>query len=867
MCNKVMHHYGAMSVRECSITLKKPPPKRVEGDARHPFHMIPPVKRELRPEPSLQTPSSAAAALNAQPSASFPHQAAAPSMTTTNNNAEAALEITQQPPETWYKDQNGRKATFDVRVRRTDRFCVRCMDQRHLTVHLLYESGSVCLLSSELLQFSEPGGGYVQPATGPVAVENLAKSINLNSWDGYSTLSKFMISAELDGRGFQEGFETFNTQQSTGPLPPVGTLSPGFPAFPNGATNFTVLQSSSTQNVESQRFSTFVASTKNMSADAAGLLQEGEAELNGDANLLFSLSKVSLSEFLKSNPGEPPVSDPRLAQVSSSLSALLGGDQPMLDTSSEQSVHAIVASDFRHCGFPAFDASFRLVGFYCLLTATQQTQTELRFMPNLYPLPAEMLKELEQAVAEWKKDPAVFRTRVPGGEGEQSLVVLKRAVLDLLTRSRVKQHKPKARSEGPAIAMGKHDFLTPKAIGIRMKGLQKLRWFCQVCQKQCRDENGFKCHTTSEAHQRQMLLVANDPDKFMSGYSEMFEEAFLENLRRRHGTKRMRATHVYNEYIADKLHVHMNATQWETLGTFVQYLGRTGKCVVDETEKGWHIQYIDRDPRAIARQEELEKKKKAELDHEERNDAFIKRQLKIAQSVAGQQEEEEAQRPTKLRRTDSGAKITISLATKPAAKENNSASSIARAAAFSAAGSNVFEGDGDSASSYGRAEKRNVAESVGQRRKRNAVDAIMAEEEQRKRDQSRRQEEEARRQRKENWIAKGIVVKVTNKKVGGGSYYKQKGVVSAVEDKFCATVKLLDSGDVLRLDQDDLETVIPKPGRKVKIVNGDGRGAVAKLLEISTEDFCARIRVDSGPRRGETLERVEYEDICKLADE
>ncbi|RLN90756.1 hypothetical protein BBJ28_00015146 [Nothophytophthora sp. Chile5] len=721
-------------------------------------------------------------------------------------------------------------------------------------------------ITQELLQFSEPGGGYAQPAAGPMAVENLAKSINLSSWDGYSALSKIMISAELDGRGFQEGFEAVNTQQSTGPLPPVGTLSPGFPAFPNAATNFPVLQSNSTQNVESQRFSKFVASTKNMSADAAGLLQEGEAELNGDANLLFSLSKVSLSEFLKSSPGDPPVSDPRLAQMASSLSALLGGDQLMLDTSSEQNVHAIVASDFRHCGFPAFDASFHLVGVAdrkCVVSypLQQQTQTELRFMPNLYPLPAEMLKELEQAVAEWKKDPAVFRTQVPGGDGEQSLALLKRAVLDQLTRSRVQE----AEAQSP-IAMGKHDFLTPKAIGIRMKakGLQKLRWFCQVCQKQCRDENGFKCHTTSEAHQRQMLLVANDPDKFMSGYSEMFEEAFLENLRRRHGTKRMRATHVYNEYIADKLHVHMNATQWETLGTFVQYLGRMGKCVVDETEKGWHIQYIDRDPRAIARQEELEKKKKAELDHEERNDAFIKRQLKIAQSVAGQQEEEEAQRPTKLRRTDSGAKITISLAAKPAAKESSSASGTARAAAFSAAGSKVFEGDGDSTS---RAGKGNVAESVGQRRKRNAVDAIMAEEEQRERDQSRRQEEEARRQRKENWITKGIVVKVTNKKVGGGSYYKQKGVVSAVEDKFCATVKLLDSGDVLRLDQDDLETVIPKPGRKVKIVNGNGRGAVAKLLEISMEDFCARIRIDSGPRRGETLERVEYEDICKLADE
>ena len=44
--------------------------------------------------------------------------------------------------------------------------------------------------------------------------------------------------------------------------------------------------------------------------------------------------------------------------------------------------------------------------------------------------------------------------------------------------------------------MGKEKagFLAPKAIAnrIKAKGLQKLRWYCQMCQKQCRDENGFK---------------------------------------------------------------------------------------------------------------------------------------------------------------------------------------------------------------------------------------------------------------------------------------------------------------------------------------------------------------------------------------
>ncbi|KAJ1497536.1 DNA/RNA-binding protein kin17, partial [Coelomomyces lativittatus] len=80
--------------------------------------------------------------------------------------------------------------------------------------------------------------------------------------------------------------------------------------------------------------------------------------------------------------------------------------------------------------------------------------------------------------------------------------------------------------------MGKDDFLTAKAIGkrIKAKGLQKLRWFCQMCEKQCRDENGFKCHINSEAHQRQMLLFNENATKMVTGFSEDFQKGFLETL-------------------------------------------------------------------------------------------------------------------------------------------------------------------------------------------------------------------------------------------------------------------------------------------------------------------------------------------------
>lgn len=136
--------------------------------------------------------------------------------------------------------------------------------------------------------------------------------------------------------------------------------------------------------------------------------------------------------------------------------------------------------------------------------------------------------------------------------------------------------------------MGKHEAGTPKYIAnkIKAKGLQKLRWYCQMCQKQCRDENGFKCHTMSESHHRQLLLFADNANRYMDQFSKEFSHGYLNLLKRQFGTRRVPANRVYQEYIADRGHIHMNATIWLTLTAFVKYLGRTGQCVVDETEKG-----------------------------------------------------------------------------------------------------------------------------------------------------------------------------------------------------------------------------------------------------------------------------------------
>ena len=121
--------------------------------------------------------------------------------------------------------------------------------------------------------------------------------------------------------------------------------------------------------------------------------------------------------------------------------------------------------------------------------------------------------------------------------------------------------------------MGKDGgFLTPKAISnrIKAKGLQKLRFYCQMCEKQCRDANGFKCHCQSESHRRQMELVSQEQGRFVNKFSKQFESGYMDLVRSRYRTKTVRANQVYNEYIQDRDHVHMNSTSWTTLTEFVK---------------------------------------------------------------------------------------------------------------------------------------------------------------------------------------------------------------------------------------------------------------------------------------------------------
>ncbi|KAH9841692.1 domain of Kin17 curved DNA-binding protein-domain-containing protein [Rhodofomes roseus] len=209
---------------------------------------------------------------------------------------------------------------------------------------------------------------------------------------------------------------------------------------------------------------------------------------------------------------------------------------------------------------------------------------------------------------------------------------------------------------------------TPKYLANKMKskGLQRLRWYCQVCQKQCRDENGFKCHAQSESHLRQMLVVGESAGRHIADFSSQFQYDFVQLLSRRFGTKRVKANTVYQEVIQDKGHLHMNATRWVTLTEFVKHLGRTGVARVDETEKGWFIAWIDNSPKALAKQEASLKKERMTMSDEQRERMLLSEQIERA-AVSAPSESSPPLVEEGLKRDESTEKVVLSLAPKATA--------------------------------------------------------------------------------------------------------------------------------------------------------------------------------------------------------
>ncbi|KAK7750220.1 hypothetical protein SLS62_007850 [Diatrype stigma] len=152
-----------------------------------------------------------------------------------------------------------------------------------------------------------------------------------------------------------------------------------------------------------------------------------------------------------------------------------------------------------------------------------------------------------------------------------------------------------------------------------------------------------------------MLLVGEDPKKYIHEYSNQFKKDFLQLLRTSHGEK--------------------PATKWPSLTEFAKYLGREGICRVEETDKGLHIAWVDDSPEALRRRDAVRRKEMQDKGDEEREQRMIREQIKRARREAasggggGGKEEDDAEEEAEARelKRQEGEKIKLSFGAKSAA--------------------------------------------------------------------------------------------------------------------------------------------------------------------------------------------------------
>lgn len=407
--------------------------------------------------------------------------------------------------------------------------------------------------------------------------------------------------------------------------------------------------------------------------------------------------------------------------------------------------------------------------------------------------------------------------------------------------------------------MGSDGFMTAKAISkrIKAKGLGRLRWYCQMCQKQCRDENGFKCHTQSAGHQRQLAIFSESPTGFISEFSQTFRSDFLSVLRQRYGITKVNANSVYQEYIKDRHHVHMNATKWTTLSEFVKDLGKAGFCKVEERDDGFWVAFVDR--------QEAERERKALerdnllLQEEHRADQLLQRRIQLAQS-----------HPAPFPTTDQenqekSTTCTIEAGSSPLRMRLSSRRAYSSAPDSIPNPLHLLSNKSTAASGRPRKSRfTNTANLSDPPSNNNQMGRPHTNAFQRpKSDHDTSKTHNTPPAEAIPWLIENIIVKVKNREVGDGAYFGKKGKVSVVIDEYGARVTLFDSNTVLELDQDDLETVIPKAGGVVLLLRGPKRGQKAVVKSINVEQFnVSAALLDTG----EDVGNVEYESISRISN-
>lgn len=321
-----------------------------------------------------------------------------------------------------------------------------------------------------------------------------------------------------------------------------------------------------------------------------------------------------------------------------------------------------------------------------------------------------------------------------------------------------------------------------------------------------------------------MMLFSENPTQFMNDYSREFEKAFLLIARIR--GKRLKANDIYREVISDRHHIHMNATTWSTLSNFVTYLGKSGKCEVDQVDDDWYVRFID--PNAQSLQHLSSRRAVLELEDEERDRRLISQQMASRHLPR----DETASDPA-TDRTPGGTK-TPSRATEAGTESEKNFRKFSLRLGDKR---DEVKKSREMIKSVSRDEKR---EGKGKtRRRKSELEKLMEE------------EMADRAKAGERWLREGLVVRIMHK-FCGGKFYKRKAVVKRV--RHCcegakgraADVEVLKSGEVIRLQQADLENVLPPLGKPALVIKGKYKGNTCKIVDVYVSKKTLKVQLERG---------------------
>jgi len=274
-----------------------------------------------------------------------------------------------------------------------------------------------------------------------------------------------------------------------------------------------------------------------------------------------------------------------------------------------------------------------------------------------------------------------------------------------------------------------------------------------------------------------------------------------------HNTKRVFANAVYNEMIRDKNHIHMNSTRWGSLASFVQYLSATGKCEIDETDRGWYIRYIDPEGRVRDEEQRLRDETKARMEERSR------RQLAEVHRV---ELERQAERDAERREDDDAAagvgELTGSLA--PSALQAKRPKLSAAPALFQSAVAAAPPPEAPAVLPPTWAPAAST------------------------------------------WLEPGIVVQINSSKVGDGTLKTHKGVVVAVQGRACEVLMFHTGHSVHDVDDKRLDTVLGPVGGKVRVLAGPMKGRDGTLESVDAHSMLVGVRMATGELLKLAVEQV-----------